>query len=77
MPSAIAAHDAYGNPVTGRRRRYAPCACEIPCPSFICSHPWCNARGTKLPWCFGAADDYPGWCDVCVGRFGRDGTLLP
>jgi hypothetical protein len=47
---------------------YPPAACEgnehcRSCPLFTCSK--CEQ---EFPWCFGAADEYPTWCDACVDQ---------
>lgn len=36
------------------------CDPDRTCGTFICEH--CERC---VPWCFGAADEYPEWCDDC------------
>jgi hypothetical protein len=49
----------------------------------VAACPWCNCTAremcgrfytcecclARVPWCFGAADDQPGWCDDCWAAF--------
>lgn len=41
-------------------KRIRGCRCFIPCPGFRCS----KCKKTR-PWCQGASDDQPDWCDLC------------
>jgi len=43
------------------------CKCEPSCETYFCEHPG-HSGPRAVPWCSGACDDHPDWCDECWAR---------
>lgn len=73
---AAPALDSYWQPPVPGQKRHRKCKRRVACACrFECTSP--DHRGNRpMPWCDGAADDYPEYCSACWSRaMKREGKL--